>query len=99
MVSRTNSPQRSRSGLAVSPRFSGPASDGLGFAGGRASVWSAAGLVDDRVVDAMRFILAVSAVCIIAVDPSEPSRLVAVTYAALLLYSVYSAALYAAAAF
>lgn len=43
----------------------------------------------------MRLILALSALVIIYIDPSQPNRLVPVTYAALLLYSIYSAALYA----
>jgi signal transduction histidine kinase len=44
----------------------------------------------------MRFILALSALLITIVDPSEPDRLVEITYAALSLYTAYSAALYVA---
>src|SRR6266545_5347388 len=50
--------------------------------------------VDDRIIAVMRFVLAFSALLITIVDPSEPDRLVAVTYAALSLYTIYSAALY-----
>src|SRR5437762_10305491 len=50
--------------------------------------------VDDRIIAVMRFILASSALLITIVDPSEPDRLVAITYAALSLYTIYSAALY-----
>jgi signal transduction histidine kinase len=50
--------------------------------------------VDDRIIAVMRFILAFSALLITIVDPSEPDRLVAITYAALSLYTIYSAALY-----
>src|SRR5215203_5787359 len=50
--------------------------------------------VDDRIIAVMRFILALSALLITIVDPSEPDRLVAITYAALSLYTIYSAALY-----
>jgi signal transduction histidine kinase len=42
----------------------------------------------------MRLALAVSALAIIYVDPSEPDRLVPVTYAALVVYALYSGALY-----
>jgi signal transduction histidine kinase len=50
--------------------------------------------VDDRIVAIMRFVLALSALLIIFIDPSEPDRLVAVTYLALSLYTIYSLALY-----
>jgi signal transduction histidine kinase len=50
--------------------------------------------VDDRIIAVMRFILALSALLITIVDPSEPDRLVAITYAALTLYTIYSATLY-----
>jgi signal transduction histidine kinase len=50
--------------------------------------------VDDRIIAVMRFILALSALLITIVDPSEPDRLVAITYAALSLYTIYSVALY-----
>ncbi|HXQ71389.1 MAG TPA: histidine kinase [Pyrinomonadaceae bacterium] len=57
---------------------------------------SAAGLesVDDRMISLMRLILALSALVITFIDPSEPDRLVAVTYGALVVYSVYGAILY-----
>ena len=55
---------------------------------------SATATVDDRIIAMMRFILAFSALLIAIVDPSEPDRLVAITYAALSLYTIYSAALY-----
>jgi signal transduction histidine kinase len=50
--------------------------------------------VDERLVNVTRFILAVSALIIIYVDPSEPDRLVNITYTTLALYSVYSAVIY-----
>ena len=50
--------------------------------------------VDERLVNVTRFILALSAFIIIYVDPSEPDRLVNVTYAALALYTVYSGMVY-----
>ena len=50
--------------------------------------------VDDRMICLMRLILALSALLIIYIDPSEPDRFVAVTYAALIVYSLYSAVLY-----
>jgi len=50
--------------------------------------------VDERLVNITRFILALSALIIIYVDPSEPDRLVKVTYAALALYTIYSAIVY-----
>src|SRR5215212_7245977 len=42
----------------------------------------------------MRLVLAVSALVIVYLDPAEPNRLVPVTYTALVLYTLYSAALY-----
>jgi signal transduction histidine kinase len=51
--------------------------------------------VDDEMVCLMRVVLAVSALVIVYLDPAEPNRLVPVTYAALVLYTLYSAALYA----
>jgi signal transduction histidine kinase len=45
-------------------------------------------------VCAMRLLLALSALLIIYIDPAEPDRHVAVTYGALVLYSIYSAVLY-----
>jgi len=50
--------------------------------------------VDDRMIALMRLILALSALLIIYIDPSEPDRLVAVTYGALVAYSLYGAVLY-----
>ena len=50
--------------------------------------------VDDRMISLMRLILALSALLITFIDPSEPDRLVAVTYGALVVYSVYGAVLY-----
>jgi hypothetical protein len=50
--------------------------------------------VDDRLVSLMRLILALSALTIIYVDPSEPDRLVGITYGALVLYSIYSGGIY-----
>ncbi|OLE52797.1 MAG: hypothetical protein AUG51_16625 [Acidobacteria bacterium 13_1_20CM_3_53_8] len=42
----------------------------------------------------MRLILASSALLIIYIDPAEPDRYVGITYGALVLYTIYSAALY-----
>jgi signal transduction histidine kinase len=50
--------------------------------------------LDDRLVNFTRFLLALSALIIIYVDPSEPDRLVKITYATLALYTVYSALVY-----
>ena len=50
--------------------------------------------VDDRMVCLMRLVLALSALAVIYIDPAEPDRFVAATYAALALYILYSAALY-----
>jgi signal transduction histidine kinase len=50
--------------------------------------------VDDRMVGLTRLILAASALLIIFIDPSEPDRLVAVTYGALVVYTIYSATVY-----
>lgn len=50
--------------------------------------------VDERLVNVTRFILALSALIIIYVDPSEPDRLVNITYATLAMYTVYSALVY-----
>ncbi|HYV12749.1 MAG TPA: histidine kinase [Pyrinomonadaceae bacterium] len=58
--------------------------------------YQSAGLesVDDRMISLMRLILALSALIITYIDPLEPDRLVAVTYGALVVYSVYGAILY-----
>src|SRR5262245_46813897 len=50
--------------------------------------------VDDRMISLMRLILALSALLITYIDPSEPDRLVAVTYGSLVVYSVYGCILY-----
>jgi signal transduction histidine kinase len=50
--------------------------------------------VDDRMICLMRLVLSLLALIIIYIDPSEPDRFVAVTYAALTLYILYSATLY-----
>src|ERR1044072_4701205 len=50
--------------------------------------------VDEKLVNITRFVPALSALIIIYVDPSEPDRLVDITYATLTLYTVYSAVVY-----
>lgn len=50
--------------------------------------------LDDRLVNLTRFVLALSAFIIIYVDPSEPDRLVNITYTTLALYTVYSGLIY-----
>jgi tRNA nucleotidyltransferase (CCA-adding enzyme) len=50
--------------------------------------------VDERMVCLMRLVLSLSALIVIYIDPAEPDRFVAATYAALTLYILYSAALY-----
>jgi signal transduction histidine kinase len=50
--------------------------------------------VDDRMIGLMRLILALSALLITFIDPSEPDRLVAITYGSLVVYSVYGLILY-----
>ena len=47
--------------------------------------------VDERLVNLTRLVLAMSALIVIYVDPSEPDRLVKVTYTTLALYTLYSA--------
>lgn len=49
--------------------------------------------MDGRMVCLMRLVLALSALAIIYIDPAEPDRMVGATYAALVLYSVYSGVL------
>jgi signal transduction histidine kinase len=49
--------------------------------------------MDATMVCWMRLVLAVCALSITYLDPSEPSRMVALTYAALVLYTLYSGAL------
>jgi signal transduction histidine kinase len=51
-------------------------------------------LMDGRLVCWMRLVLALSALAVICLDPAEPDRLVAVTYASLALYSLYGFALW-----
>ncbi len=48
------------------------------------------GSTDKRMIAIMRLVLASSALLIICLDPSEPDRLVRVTYTALILYTLYS---------
>jgi hypothetical protein len=50
--------------------------------------------LDERLVNFTRFVLALSALIIIYIDPSEPDRLVNITYTTLTLYTVYSAFVY-----
>jgi signal transduction histidine kinase len=50
--------------------------------------------VDDRLICSMRLLLACSALAIIFIDPSEPDRLVFVTYSALFFYVAYSGLMY-----
>jgi len=50
--------------------------------------------VDERLVNFTRLVLAFSASIIIYVDPSEPDRLVRITYTTLALYTAYSAFVY-----
>jgi signal transduction histidine kinase len=50
--------------------------------------------VDERLVNFTRCVLALSALIIIYVDPSEPDRLVKITYSTLALYTIYSASVY-----
>src|SRR5437867_4477776 len=56
------------------------------------------GIVEQRIVATMRLILAASALLIILIDPSEPDRLIALTYTALGLYTAYSALIYISSA-
>lgn len=50
--------------------------------------------VDNHIIGLMRLILAASALIIIYIDPSQPDHNVALTYSTLVLYTLYSAALY-----
>ena len=50
--------------------------------------------LDERLVNFTRFVLALSALIIIFVDPSEPDRFVKLTYTTLALYTVYSGSVY-----
>ena len=51
------------------------------------------GSVDSRMIGVMRCILALSALLIITIDPSEPGRLVSLTYGSIIAYFVWSGAL------
>lgn len=51
------------------------------------------GSVDARMIGVMRCILALSALLIITIDPSEPDRLVSLTYVSIIAYFVWSGAL------
>lgn len=50
--------------------------------------------VDDRMIGLVRLALALAALLIIFIDPTEPDKNVELTYGALVLYAVYSAAVY-----
>ncbi|HKO42623.1 MAG TPA: histidine kinase [Pyrinomonadaceae bacterium] len=50
--------------------------------------------LDDRMIATMRLVLAGSALVVIYLDPAEPDHLVQETYGALVLYVLYSVALY-----
>ena len=52
------------------------------------------GGMTDRSLAALRSVLAVGALLIIYVDPTEPNRYVTLTYNALIAYSVYSLAIW-----
>lgn len=56
--------------------------------------FSASETVDDRMIAFMRLLLAAAGLLVIIIDPSEPDRLVAMTYTTLSLYTLYSAVLY-----
>jgi hypothetical protein len=58
---------------------------------------SITGAMNDRMTTTMRLILAASALLIFYIDPSEPDRHVALAYATLALYVIYSALLVACA--
>ncbi len=49
---------------------------------------------DVRMVCAARLILAMAALLVIYIDPSEPDRLIGITYTALVLYTLYSGVIY-----
>ncbi|HEV7889627.1 MAG TPA: hypothetical protein VGP08_03260, partial [Pyrinomonadaceae bacterium] len=51
--------------------------------------------VDDRMIGLVRLVLAFSALVIIYIDPTEPDKNVELTYLSLVLYTAYSAAVYA----
>jgi signal transduction histidine kinase len=51
--------------------------------------------LDQRMIALMRLVLAAAALLVIYLDPAEPDRFVPATYGALILYVVYSLALFA----
>ena len=51
---------------------------------------AAPGAIDNRMIAIMRLVLASSALLIIYLDPTQPDRLVSLTYSALVLYTLYS---------
>ena len=55
------------------------------------------GAISDRQFAGLRLLLSLAALFAIYFDPSEPDRFVPLTYAALLLYTLYSACIYYAA--
>jgi signal transduction histidine kinase len=54
-------------------------------------------MLDNRIIAVMRFVLAFSALLITYIDPSEPAHFAAATYSTLVLYTIYSCALYVVA--
>jgi len=50
--------------------------------------------VDLRMISTVRLVLATAALLITMIDPTEPDRFVAATYAALALYAIYSLVIY-----
>jgi signal transduction histidine kinase len=63
---------------------------------GAASITKArlTGTFNNKMIATMRLVLASSALLIVYLDPSEPDRLIPVTYATLILYTAYCAALF-----
>ena len=61
-------------------------------------VWKAKqevlGGINDRQIAGLRVLLSVGALLAIYLDPDEPSRFVALTDAALIFYTLYSASVY-----
>jgi len=55
--------------------------------------------IDTRLISPMRFVLASAALLIIYIDPSQPDRLVRLTYSLLIGYTAYSAVIFALAWF
>src|SRR5437899_551692 len=53
--------------------------------------------MSDCMIAAMRLVLAASGLLVLSIDPTEPDRRVALAYATLILYVVYSAILCASA--